>query len=101
MRKYILIFAGFGIFLSQTVAQTTALRVYQIMQANCTTSGCHNNADQAASLDLEGTGATEAARMSLIYGQINFGTPQILMPPGLAILCFTRAELTKVFCFEK
>ena len=31
-------------------------RVYNIFQANCSTSGCHNNIDKAGNLDLEGNG---------------------------------------------
>lgn len=49
-----LILCGFNIL----NAQTTYQEVYTILQSNCATSNCHNNATKAGSLDLEGAGAT-------------------------------------------
>ncbi len=53
----------------------TSLKVYDIFQAKCATSGCHNNADQEAGLDLEGTGATTALKALNVYNNIFNVTP--------------------------
>lgn len=38
-------------------AEDTGVRVYSILQTHCTNSGCHNNANAAAGLDLQGNGS--------------------------------------------
>lgn len=53
----IFIFSIFSLcFALQVNAQNLATEVYEILQTNCATSGCHNNTDQVASLDLQGSG---------------------------------------------
>ncbi|MEL7220542.1 MAG: T9SS type A sorting domain-containing protein [Bacteroidota bacterium] len=52
---------------------STQEEVYQIFQSKCAT--CHNGADAAAGLDLEGVGATEAARIQDVYNNIYRQTP--------------------------
>lgn len=52
-------------------AQTdTYVRVYQIMQTNCAVSGCHDNTTQQSGLDLEGAGASVAAKRADVYNNI-------------------------------
>jgi len=47
----------------QLQAQSLALEVYDILQTNCATSGCHNSSDQAANLDLQGSGANPTVQV--------------------------------------
>ena len=49
-------------------AQSTALRVYEIMQEKCAT--CHSNADPQGGLDLEGVGANISTKFADVYGNI-------------------------------
>lgn len=61
MIRIFTLFALCSIFSFQARAQNLALEVYDILQTNCATSGCHNSTDQAANLDLEGTGTNPAS----------------------------------------
>ena len=54
-------------------AQSTAMRVYEILQENCVS--CHNQADPEASLDLEGDGATIQAKALDVYNNLVNVTP--------------------------
>ncbi|MCH2081234.1 MAG: T9SS type A sorting domain-containing protein [Saprospiraceae bacterium] len=49
-------------------AQSTGLRVYEIMQEKCAT--CHNHADPQGGLDLEGAGANTSTKFADVYGNI-------------------------------
>jgi hypothetical protein len=63
----ILFCAGFAI------GQSTSLRVYEILQDNC--ASCHNHADPAAGLDLEGAGTTISQKAFDVYQNIADVTP--------------------------
>ena len=56
-------------------AQTTAEVVYNIFQTNCATAYCHSNTTKAGALDLEGAGATLAAKQLNVYDNIYKVTP--------------------------
>lgn len=51
------------LFFTQGVSQSTYDEVYTVFQSNCTNSGCHNNTDKAAGLDLEGSGSSPKAEV--------------------------------------
>lgn len=54
-------------------AQSTAVEVYNILQAKCAT--CHSNASPAAGLDLEGSGTTINAKIQSVYNNTYEVTP--------------------------
>ncbi len=56
-------------------AQSTWTDVYTLMQTNCTQSSCHNNADLAGGLDLQGTGGNQNQQQANAYNNIYFATP--------------------------
>ena len=70
MKKFLFSAIAFCSFFTFTNAQSSAERVYTIFQTHCATAGCHNNASQAASLDLEGDGATLADKQQAVYNNI-------------------------------
>lgn len=49
---------------------STYNQVYTVFQGSCAFSGCHNNSDAAANLDLEGAGSTLAAKKADVYNNI-------------------------------
>ena len=63
---FILILTG----ISLAKAQTTYQEVYSILQSNCATSNCHNNADKAGGLDLEGLGATLTDQQNNVHDNL-------------------------------
>jgi hypothetical protein len=52
------------------MAQSTFDQVYNLLQASCATAGCHDNATQEGSLDLEGSGASPAVRKAVVYNNL-------------------------------
>lgn len=64
---YLLIFLSFPFAL---FSQGTFDDVYVLLQNNCATAGCHSNAVQAGSLDLEGSGASLAVRQAVVYNNL-------------------------------
>ncbi|HKK79710.1 MAG TPA: hypothetical protein VJ933_08775, partial [Phaeodactylibacter sp.] len=54
-------------------AQSTALRVYNILQEKCVQ--CHNPASPSGGLDLRGNGSTEQERALEVYNRLYQGTP--------------------------
>ncbi len=73
--KKIIPFTILILFTAQFSFGQTAMKVYDILQAKCATSGCHNTIDQEAGLDLEGTGATAADRLNVVYNNLLNSTP--------------------------
>lgn len=57
----------------QLQAQSTALRVYDILQEKCVS--CHSNGSPAAALDLEGSGETTEAKLADVYQRMLNATP--------------------------
>jgi hypothetical protein len=65
------ILLSLAILVSATLhAQSTYDQVYDLLQGSCATVGCHSNADQAGSLDLEGSGASRAVRKADLYNKL-------------------------------
>jgi hypothetical protein len=54
-------------------AQSTALRVYNILQEKCVQ--CHSPASPSGGLDLRGNGSTEQERALEVYNRLYQGTP--------------------------
>jgi len=89
------------LFLShQGFTQTTYEQVYTVFQSNCTNSGCHNNTDQAAGLNLEGCSSSnnaiellrfQAEKVSTIISQHH--------APGNHTLRLKETDLTKSMDF--
>jgi hypothetical protein len=73
MRQAGTLFAFLLIFAYTAHSQSTAMRVYQILQEKCVQ--CHNNADPEAGLDLQGSGANEALRALQVYNNLVNVTP--------------------------
>ena len=75
MKKNILL----GLFLMScsisVMAQSTAERVYQILQTNCASAYCHSSGGGAGGLDLAGTGSTTAAKLLDVYTNLVGVTP--------------------------
>jgi hypothetical protein len=72
-------------------SQTTGELVYAIFQSSCNNSGCHNAADKAAGLDLEGSGLTVTDKLndilahtwdSLSHNPYNAGLGHRIIYPG-------------------
>ncbi|MGH1433979.1 MAG: hypothetical protein ACRBG0_05925 [Lewinella sp.] len=73
MRQFTLLFS-FCLLLTGLYAQeATSLEVYNILQEKCAT--CHSGVDAPAGLDLQGSGATLAARMQDVYTTLYNQTP--------------------------
>jgi len=63
--KTIITLISLCFFLVTANAQSTSELVYNIMQAKCATSGCHNSNDQVANLDLQ-AGSIAEMRANLL-----------------------------------
>jgi hypothetical protein len=80
-------------------SQSTAARVYEILQDNC--ASCHSHNSPAAGLDLEGGGATLAEQMQDVYTNLVGGVPanSTAADAGWAYVEPGRAD--KSFLFRK
>ena len=71
--KFTFLVAFFLCAASTIIAQSTAQRVYDIFQEKCVS--CHSNANPQSGLDLEGAGATAAAKLTDVINNIKNVTP--------------------------
>lgn len=72
--KTVLYSLAFALLTSITLnAQSTSLRVYEILQEKC--ASCHSNANPQNGLDLEGSGATISQRATDVANNIKNITP--------------------------
>lgn len=78
-------------------AQSTTIRVYEILQQKC--AGCHNNAMPQSGLDLEGNGATVQERAADVYNNIVNISPSNshANSKGYKYIYPGRADLSYVF----
>ncbi|MFT5802947.1 MAG: hypothetical protein ACI956_002771, partial [Nonlabens sp.] len=90
------LFLAFFTFLE---AQSTGLKVYQVFQEKCAT--CHDNASPQSGLDLEGAGATEAARYADVYNNIVDATPANTYAAGETYDYIYKGRPDKSFLFRK
>lgn len=97
--KQAITFLIFVLFSAALPAQSTGLRVYQILQEKC--AQCHSNAAPEAGLDLQGTGTTESARALQVYNNLVDVTPAnaTAAAKGHAYIYPGRAD--KSFLFRK
>ena len=51
-------------------AQSTARKVYDVLQTNCANAYCHSSASQAGGLDLEGSGGNINAKIQDVYNNL-------------------------------
>jgi hypothetical protein len=103
MKKPLLILS-FGIFLFQTqlLAQTSTFeRAYQIMQTHCASPYCHGNGGQAAGLNLEGAGATQADKMNAVYTNLVGQVPSNATASAAGDHLIYKGRPDKSFLFRK
>jgi len=86
-------------FFSLLEAQSTGLKVYQIFQEKCV--ACHDNASPQSGLDLEGAGATEAARYADVYNNIVDATPANSHAAGESYDYIYKGRPDRSFLFRK
>lgn len=72
MKKITILFLAFC-WSNLAFNQSTATRVYEVLQSKC--ASCHNHANPAAQLDLEGGGATLSDRQISVYQGLINNTP--------------------------
>lgn len=84
-----------------TQAQSTYDQVYNLLQSSCATSGCHSNAAQAGSLDLEGTGASPAVRKADVYNNLVGVTPSNPVSAGKNHQLVYAGQPYESFLFRK
>ena len=53
-----------------TSGQSTARKVYDVLQTNCANAYCHSSANQAGGLDLEGSGGNINEKMQDVYNNL-------------------------------
>jgi hypothetical protein len=80
-------------------AQSTALRVYQILQDKCVQ--CHSNANPEAGLDLEGQGATTSAKALNVYNNLVNVTPANAVAAAKGDKYLYPGRVDKSFLFRK
>lgn len=73
MLKHLLVVAIVALGSNALFAQSTGLRVYEILQEKCVS--CHSNADPQNGLDLQGSAATAEQRAAQVYQNIFQVTP--------------------------
>lgn len=96
MKKITIILLAFCWF-NFAFSQSTANRIYDILQSKC--AGCHNNAAPAAQLDLEGSGATLSDRQVSVYQGLLNQTPTSTnaAAAGQAYIYPGRTDLSLLF----
>ena len=100
MKKALLCLALTAALLPLLRAQTaTQLRVYQIFQQKC--ASCHDHASPEAGLDLEGAGATEAARAQSVYNNLYLKTPANTYAAGKGYKYIYPGRPDRSFLFRK
>jgi hypothetical protein len=73
-KQYLFIFTMCITLATNTFAQSTAAKVYNIFQNKCVQ--CHSSALKTGGLDLEGTGVDAAAKMADVYSKVFNKNPQ-------------------------
>lgn len=73
MKKITITFITLFAFTSFMHAQSTMVEVYNILQNKC--ASCHSNANPESGLDLEGSGASVAARAQNVFNNISNVSP--------------------------
>ena len=53
-----------------TSGQSTARKVYDVLQTNCANAYCHSSSSQAGGLDLEGSGGNINAKIQDVYNNL-------------------------------
>ncbi|MCI5082599.1 MAG: T9SS type A sorting domain-containing protein [Saprospiraceae bacterium] len=90
----ICLFAGLSLS-----AQSTAIRVYEILQEKCVS--CHGNAAPEAGLDLEGSGANISAKMADVYNNLVGQVPANEMAAAKGDQYIYKGRMDRSFLFRK
>lgn len=97
--RYLCTLTLLTVFFFSLEAQSTALRVYNILQEKCVQ--CHNPASPAGGLDLRGTGSTEQERMLSVHNLLYQGTPNSSTAAQAGDVYIYPGRVDKSFLFRK
>lgn len=86
------------ISLKSTSAQSTYELVYQIFQASCASSSCHDNDQPRANLDLQGSGSNA---MMEVYNNLVNATPNNGTATDADNLLVKPGDVSRSFLFRK
>ena len=85
---------------SQIFSQSTAFEVYELMSTKCASAGCHNSADAAAGLDLQGEGSSISAQAQDVFNNVFNVTPANSYAAGKGYKQIYPGRVDKSFLFR-
>jgi hypothetical protein len=101
MKQLLLFLFAFSFYGYLSAQTATYERVYNILQTNCATAYCHSSTGGSGNLNLEGVGASTAAKMTAVYNNLVGVAPSNAAAAAKGDHLIYKGRMDKSFLFRK